>query len=696
SIPHLQRVLHTLVHRHQFHHHLLIYYHYIIPPLTDLSSSKVQPTALPDQPSPKTKMSLPAAAASNTPPQNDDQPQIYPTFAGDGDGISPQSSGDLCSSGSESFRKLDAGVLKTTSPHKRLTWLRSQIIGHDAEFESPFGKRRITYADHTASGRSLHYIENFILTDVLPYYGNTHTCDSYVGRRTTKMAEEANAYIKQRLGGGEDDAVLFCGSGTTAAIKRLQEVMGVSVPSILRERCLTECLNENERWVVFVGPFEHHSNLLSWRQSLAEVVEIGLDDDGLLDMEALRRELESGKFVNRPIMGSFSACSNVTGICSDTRAIAELLHRHGGFACFDFAASGPYTKIDMRSGAYDGYDAVFISPHKFIGGPGTPGILLINKALYRLGSSPPSTCGGGTVDYVNGFNEQDTLYIEDIESREKGGTPPIIQTIRAALSFWIKEYITHPVIQHQEHLFIAKALKRLTPNKNVVILGTNNNTTINKIKRQAIMSFLILSTTVQRSSSSAAAAASLDMWAETGDVVGKPLHGAFVAVLLNDLFGIQARGGCACAGPYGHRLLGVDEGSSLAIRSAILKGYHGVKPGWARISFPYYMSDEEFEFILAAVEFLAIYGQRFLHLYRFDFRTGCWTLDSRGEFGDLVKKLGSKRSSSSAKNRYGAGLVSEFSSYLELAKKIAGLLPKFPSEREIPQDLDRGILHFRV
>ncbi|CAN1341870.1 Probable cysteine desulfurase [Linum perenne] len=543
------------------------------------------------------------STAASTP--HNDQFQINAT--GVGPGSSVPSSNDLCS-GSESFRKLDNGVLRTSSPQKRLAWVRSQIIGHDSEFDSPFGKRRITYADHTASGRSLHYVENFIISDVLPYYG-----------------------------------------------------------------CLKKCLTEEERWVVFVGPYEHHSNLLSWRQSLAEVVEIGLGEDGLLDMEALRRELKSGKFENRPILGSFSACSNVTGIQSDTREIAELLHRHGGFACFDFAASGPYTEIDMRSGAYDGYDAIFLGPHKFLGGPGTPGILLMSKALYRLGSSPPSTCGGGTVDY-------DTLYMEEIESREMGGTPPIIEIIRAALAFWTKEYITYPVIQTHENMFIERALLRLVSNKNIMVLGNTEAK-----RRQGILSFLILSTSVQEGS--------LNMWAETGNVVDKPLHGPFVAMLLNDLFGIQARGGCACAGPYGHQLLGMDEVASLEIRSAIQKGYVGVKPGWARISFPYYMSDEEFEFILAAVEFLAMYGQRFLHLYRFNFRNGCWTLD-KGAVQQLVNKLGN-----SNRNRYGGKrpvIISKFSSYLEIARNIASLLPKFPREQEIPGDLEHDILHFRV
>ncbi|CAK7354984.1 unnamed protein product [Dovyalis caffra] len=502
------------------------------------------------------------------------------------------------------------------------------------------------------------------------------------------MLHEAAEYIKKCLGGGQNDAILFCGSGTTAAIKRLQEVMGIAVPSVLRDRVIN-CLSNEERWVVFVGPYEHHSNLLSWRQSLAEVVEIGLDDDGLIDVEDLRRRLESYKCANRPILGSFSACSNVTGIYSDTRGIAQLLHQYGGFACFDLAASGPYVEIDMRSGEIDGYDAIFLSPHKFLGGPGSPGILLMSKALYQLGSSAPSTCGGGTVNYVNGFNEKQTLYLNDIEERENGGTPQITQTIRAALAFWVKEYISYQLIEKQEKMYIEKALNRLVPNKNIWVLG---NTTA--AKRQAILSFLIYSTTNSSSTGMINESSRIDsedindgvlyMWRETGNERGKPLHGPFVAALLNDLFGIQARGGCACAGPYGHSLLHVNEPTSLAFRSAIDKGYAGVKPGWTRISFPYYMSNEEFEFILTAIEFIAIYGQRFLPLYHFSWKTGSWTFKKR-ELKDLVDK-----------ENNGQLFVSKFASYLTRAKLIATLLPKFPSQRKIPQDIDPNLLYFRV
>ncbi|KAJ8769090.1 hypothetical protein K2173_000865 [Erythroxylum novogranatense] len=539
---------------------------------------------------------------------------------------------------SESFGALAESIVPdqaNSSSDRKLSWLRSQIIGSEVEFDTPFGKRRLTYADHTASGPS--------------------------------------QYIKQCLGGKEDDAIIFCGSGTTAAIKRLQEVMGITVPSTMRDRVL-RCLRNDERWIVFVGPYEHHSNILSWRQSLAEVVEIGLDDSGLIDLEALRKELQSHKYSNRPILGSFSACSNVIGTFSDTRAIARLLHEHGAFACFDFATSGPYVEIGMKSGEIDGYDAIFLSPHKFLGGPGTPGILLMNKVLYRLRSSPPSTCGGGTVNYVNGFNEKDTLYLNEIKERENGGTPQIIHTIRAALAFWVKTYITYHVIERQEDIYTRRALERLGSNKNIEILG---NTKVKRQLRQAIVSFLIYTTNNVQEGDNDGEDTDFYLWGETGKKRDKPLHGPF---LLNDLFGVQARGGCACAGPYGHNLLNVNQTTSLNIKSAIEQGYSGVKPGWTRISFPYYMSNEEFEFVLASVEFLATYGQRFLPLYRFNWKSGSWTFKKKALY----------------KDQYSEFTDCKYESYMQIAKCIASLLQKFPSGRTLPKDLDLNLVYFKV
>ncbi|XP_061346805.1 uncharacterized protein LOC133292420 [Gastrolobium bilobum] len=597
----------------------------------------------------------------------------------------PETSHDFCNH-SESFKMLiEMGLPCNETVEEKLSWLRSQIIGNDAGFDSPFGRRKLVYADHTATGRSLHYNENFIMNHLLPFYGNTHTCDSYVGSRTTKMVHEATEYIKKCLGGGENDAIMLCGSGTTSAIKRLQEVMGIAVPSILRERFLNS-LTTQERWVVFVGPHEHHSNLLSWRQSLAEVVEIGLDDEGLVDMEALKLQLEGYKYTNRPMLGSFSACSNVTGIYSDTRAIAQLLHQYNGYACFDFAASGPYVEIEMRSGESDGYDAVFVSPHKFLGGPDSPGVLLMSKDLYLLRSSPPSTCGGGTVTYVNGFDEKDTLYMENIEERENGGTPPIIQTVRAALAFWVKEYISCQEIEKREQLYINKALKRLISNPNIEVLGNLST------KRQAILSFVIYCTTHslsgnewQDDNQNQENEGELNLWAESGNKRGKLLHGPFVATLLNDLFGIQARGGCACAGPYGHQLLNINKSQSLAVRSAIQEGYVGVKPGWTRVSFPYYMDELEFEFILTAIEFVANYGQRFLPLYSFNLRNGSWRMKTQ----ELEALTNEKNCNFRKELQLQVGMLRR-KSYLDTAKYIASCLSKFPSQSILQGDVNHG------
>ncbi|TKW00350.1 hypothetical protein SEVIR_8G103000v4 [Setaria viridis] len=575
---------------------------------------------------------------------------------------------------------------RSARAEERVEWVRSQLVGGDAEFETPFGRRALLYADHTASGRALLYIEDYILKHLLPFYGNTHTEDSYVGSRTTRTARKAARYIKRCMGAGPGDALLFCGSGATAAAKRLQEAIGVAPcpAAALRARQL---LRPEERWVVFVGPYEHHSNLLSWRRSLADVVEVPAAGDGLVDLDALRRALAAPEHADRPMLGAFSACSNVTGVLTDTRAIARILHQHGAFACFDFAASGPYVDIDMRSGEMDGYDAVFLSPHKFVGGPGTPGILLMNQALYRLAGHPPTTCGGGTVAYVNGFSEEDTVYYEDIEEREDAGTPPIVQKVRASLAFWVKEHVGRDAVALRERAYADAAMARLLANPNVEVLG---NVTA---RRLPIFSFLV--------------------YPPDGDHRRLPLHGRFVARLLNDLFGIQARGGCACAGPYGHALLGVGEELSLRIRAAIVRGFHGVKPGWTRVSFAYYMSREELRFVLAAVDFVAAHGHRFLPLYAFDWATGNWafrrrTFKHHAMREDLLRggdhrrhvaaNADDQKKKAAASGDGQAAVGDKYESYLEIATRIALSLPDTYDElvSSVPKGIDPDIILFRV
>ncbi|TVU51296.1 hypothetical protein EJB05_02707, partial [Eragrostis curvula] len=584
----------------------------------------------------------------------------------------------------------------------KLDWLRSQLIGKDVEFDTPFGRRVLTYADQTASGRALRYIEDYLVKEVLPFYGNTHTEDSHVGSKTTRLVHKAARYVKRCMGAGAGDALLFCGAGTTAAIKRLQEVIGVAAPSVELRGRLAGQLRTQERWVVFVGPYEHHSNLLSWRQSLADVVEIGVDEDGLIDIAALRGALGSPDYANRPMLGSFSACSNVTGIMTDTREIARVLHQHGAYACFDFAASGPYVKIDMKSGQIDGYDAVYLSPHKFVGGPGTPGILLMNKEMYRLNSQPPSTCGGGTVAYVNGFNEEDTIYYDDIEEREDAGTPPIVQKIRASLAFWVKEYIGYDRMSLREHVYSETAMKRLVSNPNVWVLGNTS------VERLPIFSFLIYPP-VKDSLFKAVDQPGSDRWLEDVKHKRLPLHGRFVTRLFNDLFGIQARGGCACAGPYGHTLLKIENELSLRLRSAILEGYSGLKPGWTRLSFSYYLSKDEFKFILAAIEFIASYGHRFLPLYQFDWITGNWTFRKQAIKYHLMKEelaldtgldvlIKNDQSKDEYKIEKKLGVnQKKFESYLENAKKIALSLPDINQQTvSIPKGVDPDLVLFYI
>jgi selenocysteine lyase/cysteine desulfurase len=532
-----------------------------------------------------------------------------------------------------------------------LEWLRNEVIGSGAEITTPFGQRRITYADYVASGRPLSYIERTLQERVMPSYANTHTEDSFTGARTTHYAHEAAEYIKGCLGADDRYKIIFTGTGSTAAIKRLQEILGLSVPSPLRARVL-EVTRPEERPVVFVGPYEHHSNEVSWRETIAEVVEIPLCDKGLIDLDALHAALTDKKYANRPKIGSFSAASNVTGIISDTRSIARLLHAQGAFACFDFAASAPYVKIDLRPGKPDGYDAVFISPHKFVGGPGSPGVLVFNQAMYTL--ETPSTAGGGTVTYVSSSEHH---FVTDIEAREDAGTPAILQKMRAALAFWIKEQVGTELIEQREREFSTRALERLGQNPKLEILG---NLTA---KRLAVVSFLVRSD------------------ATSG---GRYLHPRFVVRLLNDLFGIQSRGGCACAGPYGHQLLHINDDLSQRYMNTIQAGFEGIKPGWTRLNFNYFISDEEFEFLICALEFVADHGAKFVPLYDLDWHSGAWKHASDKPHPSLFQSLEFRDPVSSSVEKV------PFQAYLEHARQLAEDLPE-PSERPIPPDVSQQV-----
>ncbi|WVZ68960.1 hypothetical protein U9M48_017831 [Paspalum notatum var. saurae] len=573
------------------------------------------------------------------------------------------------------------------SSTEKLEWLRSQVIGAEAEFASPFGTRRITYADHTASGRCLRFVEDFVLRNVLPFYGNTHTTDSYVGLHTSKLAGDAARYVKRSLGAGPQDMLLFCGTGCTAAIKRLQEVTGMAVPPPLRAAALA-ALPPSDRWVVFVGPYEHHSNLLTWRESLAEVVEIGLRPaDGLLDLGALDAALAARAPSGRPMLGAFSACSNITGLRTDTRAVARLLRARGAYACFDFACSAPYVRVDMRSGADDGYDAVFLSPHKFPGGPGSPGVLAMASRLYRLRGTAPSTSGGGTVHYVSAYG--DTVYSRDAEEREDAGTPAIIQKVRAALAFRVKDWVGEDCVEAREAAMLAMALRRVRDAANPNLRLLQGAADPDTAPRLPVLSFVVYAPQDQ-----AAAAA-------PPEGPRRQLHCRFVTKLLNDLFGVQARAGCACAGPYAHWLLGISSARAKAIKSAVEQGYHGVRPGCTRVSLAYYTSMQEAEFVLDAVDFVATFGHRFLPLYAFDWETGDWHYDEHRCARGLIVPNDNDAAIPSGRVKADE---SGYQSYMAFAHRLADTLATTTCSgglsstraRRIPNSVDPQLVYFAV
>lgn len=461
--------------------------------------------------------------------------------------------------------------------------ISKSFIGSCHSVSTPFGTKPMVYADSTASGRSLSFIESYIQKSVLPTYANTHTESSATGRQTTSFREEARNFIHTALNAPKSDyAVVFTGSGCTGAITKLASVLGISPFASAEE-------SSDNRPVVFITHYEHHSNELIWRESNVDLVVIQEDvETGGLDLAHLEEVLIM--YSHRPLkLGSFSAASNVTGIRSNVRATTELLHHYGALSVWDFAAAGPHTDMNLKDANVDG---IYLSVHKFAGGPGTPGLLVAKRSLFQ--NEVPVVPGGGTVEFVTIQNQH---YVDEIEHREEGGTPAIVESIRAGLVLQLHCQVGPDLIARREAAYLKQALHAWKKNPRIEVLGTNP-----KAERVSIVSFMIKS--------------------PDGTT---HLHYNFVVALLNDLFGIQSRGGCACAGPLSHRLLGISDSRAAAYASAVKNSGNGIKPGWVRVNFAYYMTSETVDYIIKAIDLVATEGFKLLPWYKYDSRNGTWS-----------------------------------------------------------------------
>ncbi|KAI9366736.1 putative cysteine desulfurase [Zopfochytrium polystomum] len=502
--------------------------------------------------------------------------------------------------------------------------IRQQIIGRDALFRTPFGTTAQCYADYTASGRALECVEAFIQTNVLPTYGNTHTTTSITGLQTTALREEARQTIARAVnawisghGPGRRDVVLFAGHGCTGAVAKLITAMGL-------DRMPRSSL-PSSRPAIFTCPFAHHSNLLPWRELLAaDVVEIpearpvrGNGFGALIDYAELEQQLV--RFRGRKLkIGAFTAASNVTGALADVDRTTRLLHKHGALAFWDYAAAAPYVDIDMNPSGDPAAskDAVFFSGHKFVGGPGTPGVLIVKRDVLPR-NAPPSAPGGGTVLFVT---EKAHSYLANPVEREEGGTPDILGSIRLGLAIELKLRVGAARIAAIERDLVRRVRRSLAQNDHIVLLGHNDPSAPEHHHQLPIFSFMV----------------------RFGD---RFLHHNFVCALLNDLFGVLSRGGCHCAGPYGARLLGLRRNHIVALGYAVVAGDEVLKPGATRVGVPYFADDADVQYLLDAVHFVATHGWRLLPDYRFDPRTGAWRhrAEPRGDGGGLMLLPAEKR-----------------------------------------------------
>lgn len=456
--------------------------------------------------------------------------------------------------------------------------LRAGLIGDSLRIDGPFGERPLLYADYVASGRALMQVETFVRDAVLPYYANTHTQASYCGQYMTRLREAARERIARAVNAGKGTSVVFTGAGSTAGLNRIVGLLN-----------LAELSAHGERAVVLIGPYEHHSNILPWRESGAEVIEIAEAKAGGADQNDLRKALQDSQDAAL-VVGSFSAASNVTGILEDVDGVTRLLRAHGALAIWDYGCAGPYCPIDMKPGTDAAKDAVVLSPHKFPGGPAASGIAVIAPSIVRR--TTPTLPGGGTVSFVSAWGH---VYSDSLSAREEGGTPNVIGDIRAALAVIVKASLGQAWLDARHVYFRARALAVFSRNARIELLGNREAPAL------PIFSFRVR------------------------DGQGGYVHHQLFTRMLSDLHGVQARGGCACAGPYGHRLLGMERAESDAILAALHRGEETAKPGWVRLNLSALLTDEKADLIVQAVDNLARIAPNYIDRYSVDAETARYT-----------------------------------------------------------------------
>lgn len=449
---------------------------------------------------------------------------------------------------------------------------RAGLIGDGMAFETPYGEKPLLYADYVASGRALAQIEDFVTRRVLPCYANSHTEASHCGQAMTRMRAAARAVIADAVNAGADCHTVFTGSGATSGINRIVGLLDIG-----------RRVASGERIVVLIGPYEHHSNILPWRESGAEVGEIGEAAGGGIDLAMLEAELVAAKGADL-IVGSFSAASNVTGILTDTDPVTRLLKAHGALAIWDYACGAPYLDMDMTPAADCAKDAIVFSPHKFIGGPGASGVMVVRDTI--VARTTPTAPGGGTVTFVSPW---DHVYSPSVEAREEAGTPNVIGDIRAALAMIARDAVGCDRIAARNAVLRQRAIDAWRDVPGLELLG--NTSTHGQLP---IFSFRV------------------------SGPDGRRVHHQLFTRMLSDVLGIQARGGCACAGSYGHRLLGIDAPRSEHVFERIGAGDELEKPGWVRLNLSYLLTDEKADAIIDGVAWLAKKCERFIDDYEAD------------------------------------------------------------------------------